>query len=78
MVGSNQTFVEGASMNRPPLFIGENYPFWKVKMQIFSESVDRGIWDAVLNGPFIPVNIVNEVQKPKPFAQWTTDENRRA
>ena len=47
-------------------------------MQIFLEFVDRGIWDAVLNGPFVPVNIVNEVQEPKPFAQQTVDENRRA
>ena len=78
MVGSNQTFAEGASINRPPLFTGENYPIWKVRMQIFLESVDRGIWDAVLNGPFVLVNVVNEVQEPKPFAQWTADENRRA
>jgi len=59
MVGQNQTFTEGASINRPPLFTGENYPFWKVRMQIFLESVDRGIWDAVLNGPFVPVNIIS-------------------
>ena len=78
MVGQNQTFAEGASINRPPLFTGENYPFWKVRMQIFLESIDRGIWDAVLNGPFVHVNIVNDVQEPKPFLKWTTDENRRA
>jgi len=47
-------------------------------MQIFLESFDRGIWDAVLNGPFVLVNVVNEVQEQKPFAQWTADENRRA
>jgi len=47
-------------------------------MQIFLESVDRGIWDAVLNGPFVPVNVVNKVQEPKPFAQWIADENRQA
>ena len=47
-------------------------------MQIFLESIDRGIWDAVLNGPFVPINIVNEVQEPKPFTQWTADENRRS
>ena len=73
MVGQNQTFAEGASINRPPLFTGENYPFWKVRMQIFLESVDRRIWDAVVNG-----NVVNDVQEPNPFSQWTTDENRRA
>ena len=47
-------------------------------MQIFLESVDRCIWDAVLNGPFMPINVVNDVQEPKPFSQWTTDKNRRA
>jgi len=62
-------------INRPPLFTGENYPFWKVRMQIFLESVDRGIWDTVVNGPFVPVNVVNDVQEPKPFSQWTADEN---
>jgi len=78
MVGSNRTFAEGAFINRPPLFTSENYPLWKVRMQIFLESVDRGIWDAVLNGPFVPVKVVNEVQEPKSFAQWIADENRRA
>jgi len=78
MVQENQTFAEVASINKPPLFTGKNYPFWKVRMQIFLESVDRGIWDVVLDGPFIPVNVINDVQEPKPFSQWTVDENRRA
>jgi len=47
-------------------------------MQIFLESVDRAIWDVVLNGLFVPVNVVNDVQEPKPFSQWTVDENRCA
>jgi len=67
MVGQNQTFVNG-----------ENCPLWKVRMQIFLESVDRGIWDAVLNGPFMLVNVVNDVDEPKPFSEWIVDENRRA
>jgi len=78
MVGQNQTFVQGASINRPPLFTGENDPFWKVKMQISFESVDMGIWDAVINGLLVLVNVVDDVQEPKPFLQWTADENRRA
>jgi len=78
MVGQNQTFTECASINRPPLFTGENYPFWKVRMQIFLESIDRGIWDVVLNGLFIPINVVNDVSEPKPFSQWIADENRLA
>jgi len=48
------TFEEGASINRPPLFCGLNYQFWKVRMKIFVESLDKGIWDAIENDPFIP------------------------
>jgi len=47
-------FGEGASINRPPLFCGLNFQFWKVRMKIFMESLDKGIWDAIGNGPFIP------------------------
>jgi len=42
------------------------------------ESVDRGIWDVVINALFVPVNVVNDVQEPNPFLQWTVDENRWA
>jgi len=37
------SFGEGASINRAPLFCGLNYQFWKVRMKIFVESIDRGI-----------------------------------
>jgi len=42
------------------------------------ESIDRGIWDAILNGLFVPTIIVNNLKEPKPFTQWTMEENRRA
>jgi len=47
-------FGEGASINKPPLFCGLNYQFWKVRMKIFVESLDKGIWDAIENDHFIP------------------------
>jgi len=47
-------FGEGASINRPPLFCSLNYQFWKVRMKILVESLDKGIWDAIENDPFIP------------------------
>ena len=48
-------FGEGASINRPPLFCGVNYQFWKVRMKIFVKSIDKCIWNAIKNGPFIPM-----------------------
>ena len=47
-------FGEGASKNRRPLFYGLNYQFWKVRMKIFVESINRGIWNSITNGPFVP------------------------
>ena len=74
MAGSYQTFAEGASINRPPLFTGENYAFWKVRMQIFIESIDCEIWDVIASGLSVPTN---NLQEPKPRVQWTVEEKKR-
>jgi len=78
MSNTSQTFVEGASINRLPLFAGENYPFWKIRMKIFLESVNKQVWDVVVNGPFQPIKVVEGKNVPKEFSQWTPDENKRA
>jgi len=45
-------FAEGAFINKPPMFGGVNYAFWKIRMKIFMEFFYMGIWDAVVSGPF--------------------------
>ena len=45
-------FGEGASINRPPLFCGVNYQFWKVRMKFFVELINKGIWDAIKKWSF--------------------------
>jgi len=47
-------FGEGASINKPPLFCGVNYQFWKVRIKMFMHSTDKGIWGKYENDPFIP------------------------
>jgi len=47
-------------------------------MKIFLESLDKGVWDAVVNGPFKPIKIVEGKTILKEFSQWTLDENKRA
>ncbi|XP_068497810.1 uncharacterized protein [Phaseolus vulgaris] len=69
-------FEEGASMNRPPLFCGLSYQFRKVRMKIFVESLDKGIWDAIENGTFIPKLENDGVFIEKPWSQWTDVENK--
>ncbi|XP_047150620.1 uncharacterized protein LOC124822638, partial [Vigna umbellata] len=38
----------------------------------------KGIWEVVLNGPYIPKSIVDGVEVEKPYFNWTAEENRRA
>ena len=71
-------FGEGASINKPPLFCGLNYQFWKVRMKIFVESLDKGIWDAIEIGHFIPKFEKDDIFIEKPWSQWTDAENKRA
>ena len=70
-------FGEGASINRPPLFFGLNYQFWKVRMKIFMESLDKGIWDAIENGPFILKFEKDGSVIEKPWSQWTDLESKK-
>ena len=52
MAENKLPFGEGALIHRPPMFSGINYQFWKIRMKIFIESIDQGIWDAIINGPY--------------------------
>ena len=70
-------FGEGASINRPPLFCGLNYHFWKVRMKIFVESLDKGIWDAIENDHFIPKFEKDGSSIEKTWSQWTDAENKK-
>jgi len=71
-------FGEGVSINKPPLFYGLNYQFWKVRMKIFVESLDKRIWDAIENGPFIPTIEKDNVSVEKSWSQWTESESKKA
>ncbi|XP_068474694.1 uncharacterized protein [Phaseolus vulgaris] len=70
-------FAKGASINRPPVFGGVNYAFWKIRMKIFMESTDMGIWDAVVNGPFVPMQVVKEETVKKPWSDWSESERKK-
>jgi len=59
------------------MFSGVNYQFWKVRMKTFIESIDRGIWNAIVNGPYIPVSVVNGESAVKPYYELTEVENKR-
>jgi len=77
MADNKLPFAKGASIHRSPMFSGVNYQFWKVRMKIFIESIDRGIWNAIVNGPYVLVFVVNGISIAKPFDELTEVENKR-
>ena len=66
MASSNFRFPEGNSINRPLFFNGEDYHYWKNRMQIFIEAIDLNIWKAIEFGPFIPTMVVGNATIEKP------------
>jgi len=70
-------FVEGASINRPSMFGGVNYAFWKIRMKIFMESIDMGIWDLVANGPLVPMQVDKEETVKNPWSEWSETERKK-
>ena len=48
-------------------------------MKIFVESIDKGIWDAIKNGPFVPMlENDNKVISEKLWFQWAEHESKKA
>jgi len=44
----------------PSFFDGMNYNYWKAWMRIFIQSIDCEFWRMVINGPLIPIKIVED------------------
>ncbi|XP_068462359.1 uncharacterized protein [Phaseolus vulgaris] len=71
-------FAEGVSINRPSMFGGLNYAFWKIIMNILMVSIDMRIWDAVVNGHFVAMQVVKEETIKKSWSEWSESEKKKA
>ena len=65
--------AEGQSTTKPPLFDGENYNYWKVRMMIFIQANSYEEWNIIFKGPKIPSKLVNSIKVPKEETEY--DEN---
>ena len=64
------SLAEGQSTNRPPLFTGTNYAYWKARMKIYIKAVDFQLWKVILKGPYISMVKIYGVDVPKPEEDW--------
>ncbi|PNX73781.1 phytoalexin-deficient 4-2 protein, partial [Trifolium pratense] len=66
---------EGGSSNRPPLFEGDDYYYWKDKMELFLRSQDTHMWTVIEDGDYVP--LVKDSTTPKTKDEMTTQEADR-
>ncbi|MQM01830.1 hypothetical protein Taro_034589 [Colocasia esculenta] len=45
-----QGFAEGQSVTRPPFFDGEDYQYWKMRMECFIRGTDFDLWQITYEG----------------------------
>ena len=73
---STITYSEGQSSNRPPCFNGSNYAYWKNRMRIYMIAQDFDLWQLVVNGPHIPIKIVDNVEIEKTVEEYNDIDKR--
>nr|KYP31948.1 hypothetical protein KK1_047495 [Cajanus cajan] len=47
-------------------------------MRIFIESINIVVWDAIENGPYIPMTKHDDGKREKHWSEWSDDERKRA
>ncbi|GJW37567.1 retrovirus-related pol polyprotein from transposon TNT 1-94 [Tanacetum coccineum] len=72
-------YLEGQSMQRPPLFKSDSFIYWKNRFETYVKSKDLDLWHVITNGDFQPIiqNPKTKLDEVVPFENQTDDLKRR-
>ncbi|GJX27738.1 retrovirus-related pol polyprotein from transposon TNT 1-94 [Tanacetum coccineum] len=72
-------YLEGQSMQRPPLFESDSFIYWKNRFETYVKSKDLDLWHVITNGDFQPIiqNSKTKLDEVVPFDKQTDDLKRR-
>ncbi|GJV68943.1 zf-CCHC domain-containing protein [Tanacetum coccineum] len=72
-------YLEGQSMQRPPLFESDSFIYWKNRFETYVKSKDLDLWHVITNGDFQPIiqNPETKLDEVVPFENQTDDLKRR-
>ncbi|GJR96174.1 hypothetical protein Tco_0268348 [Tanacetum coccineum] len=72
-------YLEGQSMQRPPLFESDSFIYWKNRFETYVKSKDLDLWHVITNGDFQPIiqNLETKLNEVVPFEKQTDDPKRR-
>ncbi|GJX88456.1 DUF4219 domain-containing protein [Tanacetum coccineum] len=72
-------YLEGQSMQRPPLFESDSFIYWKNIFETYVKSKDLDLWHVITNGDFQPIiqNPETKLDEVVPFEKQTDDLKKR-
>ncbi|GKA98107.1 hypothetical protein Tco_0826001, partial [Tanacetum coccineum] len=72
-------YLEGQSMQRPPLFESDCFIYWKNRFETYVKAKDLDLWHIILNGDFPPVarNKDTQVLEVVPFEEQSDDLKKK-
>ncbi|GJV19310.1 zf-CCHC domain-containing protein, partial [Tanacetum coccineum] len=72
-------YLEGQSMQRPPLFESDSFIYWKNRFETYVKSKDLDLWHVITNDDFQPIvqNLETKLDEVIPFEKQTDDLKKR-
>ncbi|GJU95419.1 retrovirus-related pol polyprotein from transposon TNT 1-94 [Tanacetum coccineum] len=72
-------YLEGKSMQRPPLFESDSFIYWKNIFETYVKSKDLDLWHVITNGDFQPIvqNPETKLDEVIPFEKQIDDLKKR-
>ncbi|GJV12951.1 zf-CCHC domain-containing protein [Tanacetum coccineum] len=72
-------YLEGQSMQRPPLFESGHFIYWKNRFETYVKEKDLDLWHIILNGDSPPLakNEVTQILKDFPFEEQSDDLKKK-
>ena len=75
MLKMNERMEEGYSTQRPPMFDGKFYTYWKNRMEIFIKTENYQVWRVIEIGDFEVMTIKsNNETIPKPITEYEKED----
>nr|GEU44177.1 transposase, Ptta/En/Spm, transposase, Tnp1/En/Spm-like protein [Tanacetum cinerariifolium] len=73
----SEKYLEGQSMQRPPLFESDGFIYWKNRFQTYVKSKDLDLWHVITHGDFSPFKIISKlktIEESKDLTSLSLDE----
>nr|GEV46119.1 zf-CCHC domain-containing protein/DUF4219 domain-containing protein/UBN2 domain-containing protein [Tanacetum cinerariifolium]GEV51992.1 zf-CCHC domain-containing protein/DUF4219 domain-containing protein/UBN2 domain-containing protein [Tanacetum cinerariifolium] len=75
----SEKYLEGQSMQRPPLFESEGFIYWKNRFETYMKSKNLDLWHVITYGDFPPIQNNPETKKNEivPFDKQNDDLKKK-